>query len=171
VLAPLLARLFKALYDEGCIPEDWKDSKISPLYKKGDVHVPSNYRMLAVSTGLYRLYANVLRNVLTEWCRVRDVVPDTQFGFYPGRSTTHAMFILRHAARAAKHKRKKLYTAFIDFTQAYDHVDRSALWGILHNMGLPDCMLKGLRSLYQGGSIHSVRWGQTHPASATCARC
>ena len=60
-----------------------KKAKISPLYKKGSKLDPNNYRMLAVSGTLYRLYANILRELVTKWCVENRKVPDTQFGFYP----------------------------------------------------------------------------------------
>ncbi|KAJ9530568.1 hypothetical protein QJQ45_012492 [Haematococcus lacustris] len=75
--------------------------------------------MLAVSSVLYRLYANVLRHVLTVWCMTHKVLPAEQFGFIPGRSTMPPMFILRHLVHAQKAsadaKHRKLFTAFIDF--------------------------------------------------------
>ncbi|GFH10342.1 LIN1_1 protein [Haematococcus lacustris] len=87
--------------------------------------------MLAVSSVLYRLYANVLRHVVTAWCMTHNVLPAEQFGFIPGRSTMQPMFILRHLVHAqeanvdAKHC--KLFTAFIDFKQAYDRTPRQQL--------------------------------------------
>eukprot|EP00983_Pelagomonas_calceolata_P045679 1139847-Pelagomonas_calceolata.AAC.2 len=47
----------------------WKVARRTPLYQKGFVLDPGNYRMLAVSGTLYRLYANVLREVVTAWCQ------------------------------------------------------------------------------------------------------
>ena len=35
----------------------------------------------------YRLYANILRGLVIKWCVENRIVPDTQFGFYPDRST------------------------------------------------------------------------------------
>jgi len=51
--------------------------------------------MLAVSRTMYRLYVNVLRVCVTEWCQNNYKMPDTQFGFYPVRNTLQPMFILR----------------------------------------------------------------------------
>eukprot|EP00983_Pelagomonas_calceolata_P124086 1161071-Pelagomonas_calceolata.AAC.9 len=39
------------------------------LFEKGSVLDPGIYHMLAVSGILYRLYANVLREVITGWCQ------------------------------------------------------------------------------------------------------
>jgi len=102
VLVPLLAQLFRLFLHKACIPEDWKVAKITPLFKKGQVLDPGNYRMLAVSGTMYRLYANVLREFVTDWCKSEQKIPDTQFGFYPGRNTLQPMFILRHLKQAAK---------------------------------------------------------------------
>ncbi|GFH10475.1 uncharacterized protein HaLaN_05793 [Haematococcus lacustris] len=71
-------------------------------------------------------------HVLTAWCMTHKVLPAEQFGFIPGRSTMQPMFILRHLVHAQKAsidaKHRKLFTAFIDFKQAYDHIPRLQLW-------------------------------------------
>jgi len=52
-------------------------AKITPLHKKGPVLDPSNYHMVAVSGTKYRLYVNVLRVYVTEWCQRNNKIPDT----------------------------------------------------------------------------------------------
>eukprot|EP00983_Pelagomonas_calceolata_P031418 985548-Pelagomonas_calceolata.AAC.1 len=69
VLAPYIARLSAAMMARAEIPACWKVAKITPLYKKNSVLDLGNYCMLAVSGTLYRLYANVLREVVTGWCK------------------------------------------------------------------------------------------------------
>jgi hypothetical protein len=153
LLVPWLSRWFHALIQAGKIPAVWKQARITPIFKDGDPTDPGRYRMIAVNCVLYRLFANVLRHLVTEWCKVTKAVPDTQFGFFPGRSTFHPCLILHHAvhARWQSHRgeAKRLYTAFIDFSQAYDHVRRSALWQHLHNkLKMPSWMLSSIKGLY-----------------------
>ncbi len=123
VLLPLLAQLFLLSFETARVPADWKVAKIILLYKKGPMLDPNSYRMLAVSGTMYRLYANVIRSLLTTWCISKCKIPDTQFGFYPGRNTLQPMLILRnlqHAARTIKPSNSsRLHTAFIDFKQDY----------------------------------------------------
>eukprot|EP00983_Pelagomonas_calceolata_P055993 1144406-Pelagomonas_calceolata.AAC.1 len=64
-----MARLFAVMMEKAEIPACWKVAKISPFYKKGSALDPGNYRMLTLSGTLYRLYANVLREVVTGWCK------------------------------------------------------------------------------------------------------
>ncbi len=108
--------------------------------------------MLAVSRTMYRLYVNVLREYVTEWCQKNNEIPDTQFAFYPGRNTPQPMFILRrllHAAQTKKpHGSPRLHAAFIDFKQAYDSIPRCAFWEHLQHNCMPTCLLKIIQNLY-----------------------
>ncbi|KAJ9524400.1 hypothetical protein QJQ45_008615 [Haematococcus lacustris] len=157
LLLPLLATWFHNMMRTGIIPAAWKVARISPLFKDTDPTDPNKYRMLAVSSVLYRLYANVLRHVLTAWCMTHKVLPAEQFGFIPGRSTMQPMFILRHLVHAQKAsadaKHRKLFTAFIDFKQAYDHIPRQQLWEHLRvGVKLPQPLLACLEGLYRDDS-------------------
>eukprot|EP00983_Pelagomonas_calceolata_P013925 445954-Pelagomonas_calceolata.AAC.1 len=58
------------------IPKEWKTAKIAPLFKKNSITDAGKYRMLAVSGTLYRLYANVMRTLIQDWCLKNNKVPD-----------------------------------------------------------------------------------------------
>ncbi|KAJ9522533.1 hypothetical protein QJQ45_008387 [Haematococcus lacustris] len=142
---------------KGIIPAAWKVARISPLFKDTDPTDPNKYGMLAVSSVLYRLYANVLRHVLTAWCMAHKVLPAEQFGFIPGRSTMQPMFIVRHLVHTQKAnadaKHHQLFTAFIDFKHAYDHIPRQQLWEHLRvGVKLPQPLLACLEGLYRDDS-------------------
>jgi len=153
VLLPLISQLFHLMLDKACIPDCWKSAKITPLHKKGQVLDPGNYRMLAVSGTMYRLYTNVLREVVTDWCRDKSKIPDTQFGFYPGRNTLQPMFILRHLRHAAQalkpNSSSRLMVAFIDFKQAYDTIPRDKLWEHFQRICMPAHILSVIKNLYE----------------------
>ena len=151
VLEPYIAQLFKLLYEKAHIPNDWKKAKLAPVYKKGVFLDPNNYRMLAVSGTMYRMYANVLRALITDWCMSERKIPDTQFGFCPGRNTLQPLFILRHLQHAARLRTPgRLHAAFIDFKQAYDTIPRQALWQHLQNIRMPAPFLAAIQGLYDG---------------------
>ena len=44
VLATLLIDLFQMSLGKGVVPDDWKKANDSPIYKKGEKHLASNYR-------------------------------------------------------------------------------------------------------------------------------
>ncbi len=156
LLAPLIARLFHTAFTTCKVPKVWKEARLTPLFKKDDPTVPANYRLLAVSSVLYRLYTSCVCTLLTKWCQRQGVMPDHQFGFYPKRNVQQAQFVLRHVVQGRKQWGRKqgegrhVWAAFIDFQAAYDHVDRRALWAHLeHRVGVPAAMLHAVRSLYE----------------------
>jgi hypothetical protein len=126
VLKGWLSKLMFVAMGKGIIPECWKTAKLTPLFKAKDEGDPANYRLLAISTVLYRLFANTLRAFTTAWCVDHNVLPASQFGFCPGRSAQQAQFILRHAVHLVKQQgpgnRGSLICVFIDFKQAFDRV-------------------------------------------------
>ena len=73
------------------LPAGSKRSLALVIFKKGPLLEPNNYRMLAVSGFMYRMYANIIRSLLTEWCVATCQIPDTQYDFYPGRNTLQPM--------------------------------------------------------------------------------
>ncbi len=152
LLLPLLAQLFLLSFESARVPADWKVAKRTPLYKKVPMLDPNSYRMLAVNGTIYRLYANIIRSLLTTWCRSKSKILDTQFGLYPGRNTLQPMFILRHLQHAARtikpSNSPRLHTAFIDFKQAYDTIPRQVLWSHFRRIRMPAILLSALQSLF-----------------------
>ena len=43
-IAPAMTNIFQRSVDSRKLPADWLNANISPVYKKGDVHLPENYR-------------------------------------------------------------------------------------------------------------------------------
>ena len=48
-LGPVFAHLFQQSLDKGEIPKEWSLANIYPLYKKGDIALPSNYRPVSLT--------------------------------------------------------------------------------------------------------------------------
>jgi len=47
------------------LPEEWKESVIVPIYKKGDRTDHSNYRGISLLTTTYKILSNILLPRLT----------------------------------------------------------------------------------------------------------
>ena len=150
VLVPLLAAAFRCFLLWGDIPSEWKTAKLTPVHKKGPNTVPQNYRMLAVSGVFYRFFAGCVNDMVMNWAEYKGCLPQSQFGFVPGRSTLQAAFSLRHCVETAKANRHQLFSVFLDFQAAYDIVDRRLLFEHLHGLGMPEQLLALIRHVYQG---------------------
>lgn len=175
VLIPLVAALMACMFRKGVIPDGWKQAKLVPLHKKGDTSTPGNYRLLAINSVLYRVYANALRDLLTDWCVEHNCIPETQFGFYPGRNAQQAQFILRHLVHQHVSPQRRVYAVFVDFKQAYDTVDRQRLWSHMARLGVPGAFLGAIKGLYNGDTftLHDgdKRCDPVHPTCGVKQGC
>ena len=72
-----------------------------------------------------------------------------QFGFSVGKSTTHAIFILRHIQQKYIEKNKKLYHMFIDLENSFDRAPRSAIEWALRSQLIPEKLVRFVIVLYK----------------------
>ena len=49
-LAQGLRDVFQFSLDTGTLPQDWRNANISPVFKKGDRHLPENYRPVSLTS-------------------------------------------------------------------------------------------------------------------------
>ena len=69
-----------------------------------------------------------------------------QPGFWPKRSTTEQIFILRNILEQANEWRTGLY---MDFQKAFDSVHRESLWSIMQSYGIPCKMVRVIADIYE----------------------
>ena len=93
-------------------------------------------------------------------------LPDVQDRFRKGRGTRDQIANIHWIIEKAREFQKNMYSCFIDYTKAFDHVDHSKLWKILKEMGIPDQLTCLLRNLYAGQEA-TVRTGH---GKHTCSK-
>jgi len=77
----------------------------------------------------------------------------------PGKSTTDAIFCLRHIQAKYREKNKLLYHIFVDLEKAFDRVPRSAIQWALRRQGVPELLVKAVMQLYVGSSTRVLAAG------------
>jgi hypothetical protein len=53
-------KLIVAIWNKGELPEEWKESIIVPIHKKGDKTDCNNYRGISLLATTYKLLSNIL---------------------------------------------------------------------------------------------------------------
>src|SRR5678815_4455924 len=122
--------VYKRQFMEGIVPRDWRRAVIVPLYKgKGDKGNCRNYRGISLSSVVGKVYAGILVE------RVRRVtgrlIGEEQGAFRSGRECVDQFFTLKQMTEKMREKKNKLYLGFMDLQQAYDMINREALWQVL----------------------------------------
>ena len=75
------------------MPDEWKESIIVPIYKKGDKTDCINYRGISLLPIMYKVLLNILLSSLIT--HAEEVTGDHQCGFRRNRSTTDHIFCNR----------------------------------------------------------------------------
>jgi hypothetical protein len=75
------------------LPEEWKESIIVPIYKKGDKTDCNNYRGILLLPTTYKILSNILLSRLIPYAE--EVIGDHQCGFRRNRLTTNHIFCIR----------------------------------------------------------------------------
>jgi hypothetical protein len=60
-------KLINSIWKKEELPEQWKESIIVPIYKKGDKTECSNYRVVSLLSTTYKILSNILLSRLTPY--------------------------------------------------------------------------------------------------------
>jgi hypothetical protein len=86
-------KLIISIWNKEALPEEWKESVIVPIYKKGDKTDCSNYRGISILSTTYKILSNILQSRLTPYSE--EIIGDHQCGFRRNRSTIDHIFGIR----------------------------------------------------------------------------
>ena len=153
LLAPTLAELFTTMMTSGNVPSSVNLALVTPCHKRGRKDDPNNFRPIAVTHPLMRLYAGLLNTRLLEYTEEHGLRAPSQAGFRPGHFVVHQIFSLRHMVDKQMQAGRCLCICFLDLKSAYDRVSRPVLW---QPLGLHGSMLQAFQGLY-GSAIVAVK--------------
>ena len=94
------------------------------------------------------MYSHVINNRLLEWSCKHDKIDNSQFGLQPTKSTIDCIFVFQSIITKMLSTGEKLYCAFIDFSQAFDRIERGFLWYKLIHEGISSRMLRAVQAMY-----------------------
>ena len=143
--------MYDVIWVTGCVPQAFRDSIITLLFKSGDRRDCNNYRTLSLNEHQGKLLERMVLNRLLDLVgKVPECIPDSQCGFVPGRSTMNAAFMDRGLSSEYRSRGKELFKCYIDLTKAYDRVDRKLLWKLLDKIGVPSKLKNVIQGLHDG---------------------
>lgn len=144
-LAPLFNFCFRTIN----IPSSWKGSIIVSLYKKGPKSLPTSFRQIALLDASGKLFAKSILCHLQQWANDQNILPPEQAGFRKNHGTLDNIAVVQTIVEKYTFSQSMpVYTAFIDFSTAFDKVDRQTLWRKLHHLGMPHHLLGLLIELH-----------------------
>ena len=143
-----LTSIFSVIFSNGIFINEWHKTIISPVFKKGNDLICSNYRPISLTSLLSKIYTSILNNRLKEYVTALDIIPEEQAAFRANFSTTDHIFTLYTLITKQFCQDRKLYVAFIDYRKMFDSVQREALFNVLRRYGINGNFLDSIVSLY-----------------------
>ena len=86
-------KLIISIWKKEKLPEEWKESIILPIHKKGDKTDCNNYRGISLLPTSYKILSNILLSRLIPYAK--EIIGDHQCGFRRNRSTIDHIFCIR----------------------------------------------------------------------------
>ena len=139
LLLPPLTTLFKLIYEQRAIPDQWKMSKIIPVFKKGNKSNVENYRPIANQCSTSKIFEKLILKQIhyLETINKLDFTCKQQHGFKKNKSTATAGLLLQSLITHATDSNNYALMASLDLSAAFDLVNVRLLAKRLRIIGLP----------------------------------
>ena len=128
VIIKPLCKLYNCILEKGQFPSEWSTSYIVPIFKTGDKNDLNNYRGIAISSCVSKLFSSLLCNRLDTHMNENNLWSANQAGFKKGHRTEDNMFVLNTIIQSHTVKKdNNVFVAFVDFKKFFDRINRDLL--------------------------------------------
>lgn len=168
-LSPTLTRLYRLSYSSGIVPQAWKEANVQAVPKKGDRSDPGNYRPIAITSILCKVFERIINGQLIRYLEDHSLINDRQYGFRPKRSTGDLLAYVTHLWGEAMDKHGESLAISLDISKAFDRVWHRSLLSKLPGYGLPPQLCNWVADFLHGRRIRVLcdgRASQSLPVNA-----
>ncbi|KAF8778865.1 Retrovirus-related Pol polyprotein type-1 like protein [Argiope bruennichi] len=151
--AKYLCALFNACLHFQRVPPSWKVSTTILLPKSGDLSLPNNWRPIALSSTIYKIFTKCLAARLSDWCERYSVLSHCQKGFTPHDGVIEHNFVLQQRLDSARKGKKDLCIAWLDVTNAFGALPHQAIFEALEAAGVGPVFTNLVKDIYLGSKI------------------
>ena len=127
--------MWKKSLDSGEIPEGLKLGMITPIYKEGTRGDAKNYRPVALTSHLIKVFERVLTRKISEYLCDRDLFNDGQHGFRKNRSCLSQLLEHQQHILDVLENGNVADVVYLDFAKAFDKVDHGILLNKMRTLG------------------------------------
>jgi hypothetical protein len=137
-VTPLFS-IFNLIIKSSTFPTVWKQARVSPIFKKGDLSNIEHFRPISVICNFSKILESILYKRIS--AGVKNYISPHQHGFVERRSTlTNLAYFSQYVSEAidSKYQVDVLYT---DFQKAFDQIDHFILLRKLEQFGFDNSLL------------------------------
>ncbi len=131
-----LWHIIKLSLEQGIVPQQFKISKVIPIFKSGQKTSMDNYRPISLLNVFSKILEKIVCNRLTTYLETNNLISKHQFGFRKDHSTIHPLMEFTNTVSEALNKKHHAIAIFCDLKKAFDTVDHKILLEKLKKMGV-----------------------------------
>ena len=135
-LAPIITFIFNQSLQSGTIPKDWSKAIITPVFKKGNVHLASNYRPVSPTCVVCKLLEHIICSHILSFLETNKLLTHLQHGFRKKHSCESQLLITTSDFFSAFDKKTQTDVGVLDFSRAFDTVPHERLISKLAHYGI-----------------------------------
>ena len=156
-LSGILSELMTESFESGIVPEAWKSAIVIPIYKKGDKHLPENYRPISLTSIPCKCMEKIIATEITDFLQNNhENSLHNQHGFLRGRSVSSNLLVNLEIWTKALEDGYPIDIIYLDFEKAFDTVPIERLLHKMEYMGIRGRLLKWIRD-YLFNRTYQVR--------------
>ena len=131
-----LLQVIKLSWDYSLIPDDWTDSVVVSIPKKGDLSDTGNYRGISLMCTALKILCNWVSGEINLSAEAHNRFSPCQAGFRRlEECVTHAACFVEILQRR-RHMELPTFALFVDLKKAYDMVPHEAIFAKLRRFGI-----------------------------------
>ena len=153
----------------GVFPDDWKQANVTPIFKKDDRQLKSNYRPVSLLNAFSKITEKVVFTRVYNFQLDINFLNPLQSGFRPGDSTVNQLVYMVHNIYDAFERGKEVRMVYLDISKAFDRVWHKGLLLKLKTIGIRDPLLGWLASYLSQRKQRVVIDGQSSNWSTVSA--
>ena len=135
-IGPIILHLVNASLTLSEIPDLWKHSLVSPIFKSGDHTKPSNYRPISIVPVVSKIVERAVHQQLYEYLSENHLLSPCQHGFRPRHSTETALTSITDHILSANDRGELSILCLLDLSKCFDVIDHSKLLSKLRAHGI-----------------------------------
>lgn len=158
--------IWEESFHSGKVPQFYKETHISPLYKKGDRAKAVNYRPVALTSHIIKIYERILRKIMVKFIDDNKILCNNQHGFRSGRSCLTQLLSHFDDIVLGLSKGADTDAIYLDYAKAFDKVDHRLLLDKLRRYGFHEKLLQWIESFLSDRLQNVVLGGISSLAAA-----
>ena len=137
-------------------PSSWKTSKTTMIPKTAKP-MAKDLRPIALTDNSYKIFMSIIKEEIENHLTRNEIIKESQAGFSKGCRIEDNLFILNYCVEDAFLRKKSLIVTAIDYSKAFDSIDRSSMIEAMKNYKLCPEIINNIAEIYND-DITQVEW-------------